>query len=1018
MAYNTLYRFNFLSCNGRTVDILIKQDGYSGEILQRNVSGTPTLRLDNGGAVCGSSLEFLAECLTADEYATLYTSDPYKYRVEVTSGSAMLWQGYITPELYAAPWVDAPYDVTVTATDGLGELKSHPFTEMGRQPLSSILSVILGYTGLSLPVRWVNTLTPNGMTAATMPAQLYVNLDHLAGETCYTVLQDILQTLHATIRMHRDRWLIVRETDVNNRYSSASAGVQDTDSNVYALIDFGSMQTFGAWPVGSLRMEVEPGKNEVKVSAANHYSDQLLRDADCSLGSFGGNALFVSSDGGYYSVDPDTGRHLLQTYTFAESTPATDMRLTISARAATGGAVITRHNTTTPTGSRTSTGASSSTAGRNVTMTGDGGSGSNLKVTVSVLAVGSGGSTARTYYLTNDTTYGWNWTSLEPASYSVTLAAAKYYDHRDCRDIELEIPLYQRGSGRVSWRFTSITSITIKIEGEAETSYIHGCHMEAVSPYTGFDTKVVLDNNARGSADTVELHLADTCSANAGFAYMDNIGRAGSATGTLATSWSGASLPALPFGEAMAKDYALSLALPRMRVQGKLNVDTDWLPLFLRTDGIMYIAESWAFDLLNDEADISMLSLPAAALSTTSVTVTATNDATASSSSTAAIAAPTSFSVSATDTDTRYYISVTAPASRSWTVTGKPSWMTLSATYGSGSQVIYFTVAANSGSARSATLTVGDTSVSVSQASGVSQLSVLPSSLTFGAAGNWSQLVVSELSYRSWTLSATASWLTLSASSDGSGGASTFSGTGSATVYAIAAQNTSTEARSASILVKDEGGNTVQTIPVAQAAASSSRTLEDIDINGPLDVYNRDNVAQYTVTYIPANTPASEKGVTWSIVSGSQYASINSSTGLLTVKSGANGSPVKILCTSTFDPELSLDWDITVTHFGEVPVTAIGIVDDSGGNFEISINDADMPFTYSATLTPSDTTQTGVDWSVEEGEDLLAETPYVENGILTIKLSHLAQPGDKFLLFVWSLSNNNVNAYQWVTVTA
>ena len=158
--------------------------------------------------------------------------------------------------------------------------------------------------------------------------------------------------------------------------------------------------------------------------------------------------------------------------------------------------------------------------------------------------------------------------------------------------------------------------------------------------------------------------------------------------------------------------------------------------------------------------------------------------------------------------------------------------------------------------------------------------------------------------------------------------------------------------------------------------------------------------------------------MTWSIVSGSQYASINSSTGLLTVKSGANGSPVKILCTSTFDPELSLDWDITVTHFGEVPVTAIGIVDDSGGNFEISINDADMPFTYSATLTPSDTTQTGVDWSVEEGEDLLAETPYVENGVLTLVLGHLAQPGDKFLLFVWSLSNNNVNAYQWVTVTA
>lgn len=73
--------------------------------------------------------------------------------------------------------------------------------------------------------------------------------------------------------------------------------------------------------------------------------------------------------------------------------------------------------------------------------------------------------------------------------------------------------------------------------------------------------------------------------------------------------------------------------------------------------------------------------------------------------------------------------------------------------------------------------------------------------------------------------------------------------------------------------------------------------------------------AYYKVRYYPSST--NQRGIVWSILSGSEYASINSS-GKLTIKSTANESSVTIKATSANNAEVYATFDITVTFDSSV----------------------------------------------------------------------------------------------------
>lgn len=94
-----------------------------------------------------------------------------------------------------------------------------------------------------------------------------------------------------------------------------------------------------------------------------------------------------------------------------------------------------------------------------------------------------------------------------------------------------------------------------------------------------------------------------------------------------------------------------------------------------------------------------------------------------------------------------------------------------------------------------------------------------------------------------------------------------------------------------------------------------------LKIKGPASV---DDEAYFSVSYYPLST--TQKGVTWSVIEGGTYATIDSSTGLLSVVAGsdADSDAVKIKATSVVDSNVFAVFDTLVTETGSFPLPVEG----------------------------------------------------------------------------------------------
>lgn len=118
---------------------------------------------------------------------------------------------------------------------------------------------------------------------------------------------------------------------------------------------------------------------------------------------------------------------------------------------------------------------------------------------------------------------------------------------------------------------------------------------------------------------------------------------------------------------------------------------------------------------------------------------------------------------------------------------------------------------------------------------------------------------------------------------------------------------------------------------LGQVTITTESELTTITVTGNITVSGE--TATYGVVYNPG-VPSAKKGVVYSITSGSQYASIDASTGVLTILSGASASAVTVKATSTYNNAIFGILDITVTYkeMGVLDLSAgIGIFLNSSG---------------------------------------------------------------------------------------
>lgn len=166
-------------------------------------------------------------------------------------------------------------------------------------------------------------------------------------------------------------------------------------------------------------------------------------------------------------------------------------------------------------------------------------------------------------------------------------------------------------------------------------------------------------------------------------------------------------------------------------------------------------------------------------------------------------------------------INVTSQSGCNWTATSNADWLTItSGTNGSGNGVVNYSVAANTGAARSGTLTIAGQTFTVTQAANSScTYTLAPSSQSFSNSGGSGNVNVTTSAGCAWTASTNAAWISLQTGSE--------SGNGNGSIGYSVALNTSAAARNGTITI---GG---QTFTVNQAGAGATACV-DVAISSSL----------------------------------------------------------------------------------------------------------------------------------------------------------------------------------------
>lgn len=570
MAYGELYRFVFDAANGPEVTISVAKKDYTGAVYRRAVGGSATLRRERSGCILGSSLAWSAECLSEDEFAELYTSDPTLYRVSLLFSGTTVWQGFITPELYSSPWVDTPYDVTLTATDNLAELKNSTFKATGDIQVEWLIRDLLEITGLSISsaqdmeVAYISSMKGDRKHLSS----LTVNVDHLAGETCYDVLNSVLESLHAVLYLDyaTESWVVMRETDV----SAANVG----------FLTFGKLDGLSDLAAnGSLAMEIVPARKELTVSEEIHAADVAKAFNSSNVQTTGGTPKWEESDYGA-AVRLTT-------------VPPSQLSGTPESIDSVAGVLFT-----------------SLAAGRRYTLTfkarNTGFFVGKTLLQWGLIITGQNGSVSRSIYFDTNGGYSASYPGSDyPNDTELTPEIAEY-------SLSFVIPQKVGSAGFTPSQGSFSARCMRKGDGSSvwrAEAWLADVRLQVADFPDGLSTRVILDNDARTEADSVALEFGNDIASG-----RQNVIRE--------TEFiSDAIVTEQDFNTFMAIDNALSVALPRLRLSGVMffKKPTWRLPKFVRTthvsaDNLDYIVEEYNFNLVTGDIDISMISLPAAAL--------------------------------------------------------------------------------------------------------------------------------------------------------------------------------------------------------------------------------------------------------------------------------------------------------------------------------------------------------------------------------------------------------------------
>lgn len=595
MAYGIKYQFRLESIHGVLYTVNLLQDGFNGTPMVRPLGKSPVIRMQENGPFRTTSCDLTFECQVDGEFADLYTSDPREFQVDVFRGGtvgvggSLIWTGFVATELYAEPDIAPPYDVNITATDGLGTLKEYDFPARGVKTVRDQIRYLLSQTGLNKGLYAVTTEQPNSGSPIDLFDATSIDLDYLEGENCYDVLSALLATLNMTITQYRGNWLLLRETDVSGKLNSSgalsvysipylgstSATTITTVSNVKKTI--GKMGVADLWPVGYFTRRVSPAKKSVTVEAPWHMKN-VLQNPDMSSDSVWQTGGMVWNSGGYYETQ---GQSLCYFYQDVGLTVGRETKYSLKIRASRNGAEQTY----------------------------------NI-VAFAYLSFQATGSNTVYYY---DNTTG-KWGNSVPQDYTNLDLGTVNTDPSLAEEFTMDVPALPFNNISVAGTF--------EVYIRARNANIFFVSLEQ-DLNAGFRDNLILNNGARGKEDAVTILGGRTnIDAITDGAFLQGTFVQESNHQVIRQLWRDARWSGKDFVSITALDYALSVAAPRIELTGILDFPSTltFIPFVLDLRSVLFILKSYNWDLLNEEINFTALSVPAATLTVFSETITSLGD--------------------------------------------------------------------------------------------------------------------------------------------------------------------------------------------------------------------------------------------------------------------------------------------------------------------------------------------------------------------------------------------------------
>ena len=558
MAYRAKYRYRWNSQNGNEGEVLLLKDGYTGAVIDRPLGRAPELSMEQNGHIHGTSLVLYLECREDGEYTELYTSSAKEWQAQLWWNGRNLWTGYLTPELYSEPDIAPPYDVCVTATDGLGELKRSEY-----KPASWDLSLedhlygILALTGLDRAIYHTGGISADGRPGASMLHEVKVDLSHMQGKTCYDVLDGILTAINAELTTWGQQWMLLRPSDLDNVSTNlALYPANGGGSQTWSIPSYGSARTHGRWPIGQMSTQIIAARSAVTVQSPNH----LREGSELSPDGWSGSG-------------------------------STAIRVEAGATSASGELITEGHWELMAGGSISQSVKYSKGLGAHTLRIDQYGM-SKVRITYRT----SSGSATHVLGMANGQ-IGWD-TGGDILIGSETRET-----------LEIPIPAWT-GAGTLTVSIAQHNSVVSPITA------VYGVSFAVNGVSYGLELRLDLSNGARSEADAVESAFSTYPGGEESYDVLLSQSGLPSFGGSPVSRWSTTKLGSQSYIGLLAMDIALGCALPRARKTGKLNVPQGADPTFLLlSDGSRnYFVNTYTVDLLEDEVSVDMVSLPAAEL--------------------------------------------------------------------------------------------------------------------------------------------------------------------------------------------------------------------------------------------------------------------------------------------------------------------------------------------------------------------------------------------------------------------